>query len=598
MTALRTAAIRCSLTLAVILGAALPGLATEAIPVAEVAAGMRGVCVTEMDGGERVEFPVTVLGTVGAAAPERDFVLVRLDDERFRHTGVIAGMSGSPVYLDGRLLGAVAYGWTFSKDPIAGVQPFERMAGLKAEDDGGSRGASPAATSGPPPALAELAAGVSAGGLGRRVVDWLLPAVPEGLQRLPLVVSAAGLGEPTDWLADGFRRLGWLGVPGSTAGDAAVAAGASSLEPGGMVAAVLVEGDASLAIGGTVTEVRGDDVWAFGHTVLGAGRVTLPMARAQVVAVLPSAMQSFKFFTVAEVLGAFEADRYHGSWGRLGATVDLLPVTVAVDGRDYHFRTVRHEVLTPLLAAYLAQTTYATHGRTFGGQTVALDVGLDYPGRPRVAVRQLFSGGDAAAQAAAYAAAVVAYVETSAFDGPEPSGLSIGLTSREALAGAEIVEAVPDRWTVAPGESFGVRVRLRARGGAERVVRLELEVPSRLADGRLDLVVADGASWSAYDLRQRPPRPDSFADELAVLGRLEPSGRVVAALERPQPGVVMGDSPLPAPAGVVLQLKAGLGPNLGATAWGVVGRAAVDLEQPVSGAVRLTLTVDAAVASR
>lgn len=596
MTILRARQICCSSVLAAALGAAAPAAATDAMPVADVVAGTRGVCVTEMDGGERVEFPVTVLGTVGAAGPERELVLVRLDDERFRHTGIIAGMSGSPVYVDGRLLGAVAYGWPFSKDPIAGVQPFERMLGLKPEAASGVFDPVPmgvgGSANGSRPSIAALAGAARDGGLGELVIDWLLPTSSSARERLPLVVGAAGLGRPAGWIGVGFERLGWLDTPGG-AGPARGDVATGPLRPGGMVAAVLVDGDASLAIGGTVTEVRGDDVWAFGHTVLGAGRLELPMARASVVAVLPSQMQSFKFFAVDELIGAFEADRYHGYWGRLGATVDLLPVTVDVDGRQHSFRTVRHEVLTPLLLAYLTQTSYTTHGRTFGGQTVAVEIGLAYPGRPPVSVRQWFASGDAAAQAAAYAAAVVGYLETSVFDGPEPTAVAVRVTSREALAELEIVDAVPDRWTVAPGDTLGVRVRLRAHGGAEHIARLELEIPARVPDGRLDLVVADGASWSAYDLRMRPPRPASFADELALLGRLEPSSRLVAALERPEPGIVMGGNPVSAPAGIVLQLKAGLGPNLAATAWGLVARTSADEDQPVTGAVRVPLTVDA-----
>ena len=110
--------------------------AVEIAGLADATPGRSGVCVTEMDGGERVEIPLTVLGTIGSGTPRGEIVLVRLDDPRFEETGIIAGMSGSPVYLDGRLLGALAYGWAFAKDPIGGVTPFERMVDIEASSGG------------------------------------------------------------------------------------------------------------------------------------------------------------------------------------------------------------------------------------------------------------------------------------------------------------------------------------------------------------------------------------------------------------------------------------------------------------------------------
>jgi hypothetical protein len=574
--------------------------AAETLGVSEVRAGQRGVCVTEMDGGEMVEFPVTVLGTTGAAAPEGELVLVRLEDERFRHAGIIAGMSGSPVYVDGRLLGAVAFGWAFSKDPIAGVTPFERMVELR--DAAAAGPASPSATAagmptGVRPAVAELASAVHAAEVGAKVLGWLAPEPAGELRGLPLVVGAPGLGELRGWLSESFRRLGLVGAPAG-GGGATTIASEEPLRPGGMVAGVLVDGDAAVSVGGTVTEVRGDDVWAFGHMVFGAGEIELPLARAEVVTVLPSQLQSFKFFRTGDIVGAFRADRQHGSWGRLGAEAAMLPVRVSVDERDYRFRSVRHDVLTPLLVAYLTQAGYAARGRTFGGQTVGLEIAVGLEDGRTAELEQWFVGGDAAAEASAYAAAVLAYLTTSGFERPAPSAVEVRLATRETLDALEVVDAVPDRWTVAPGEQLEVRVRLRPRRGPERLERLRIEVPERVPEGRLDLVVADGASWSAYDLRMRPPRPASFGDELRLLERLEPASRLVAALERPEPGVAMGSGALPVPAGVALQLKAGLGPNLAATAWGVVGRVRWEADGPVSGAVRIALEVDAAAGDR
>ncbi len=291
--------------------------AVELIDPSEITPGSTGICVTEMDGGERVEIPLTVIGTVGPWTPEGEIVLVRLEDERFRHTGIIAGMSGSPVYVEGRLLGALAFGWSFSKEPIGGVTPFSRMANL-ADDRGHQTSAGPGR-----PSLVEMMEAGRDHRLGELLTDWLLPDSEAALHGLPMAVTASGTWSPAggDWLAESWRRLGWVSVPGGSSQEPSP----GSFEPGAMVAGVMVDGDAVLAAGGTVTEVRGDQVWAFGHPFLGGGGFRLPMARARVVTVLPSQASSFKFFTVGEIVGSFVADRSSGIWGKWAKLLPWCP---------------------------------------------------------------------------------------------------------------------------------------------------------------------------------------------------------------------------------------------------------------------------------
>ena len=193
----------------------------EILDVAEAVPGRVGVCLTEMDGGERVEIPLTVLGTIGSGAPEGEIVLVRLDDPRFEKTGIIAGMSGSPVYLDGRLLGALAFGWPFAKEPIGGVTPFSRM--LEVVPGSGERGGVAGR-----PQLTEMLTAAHDGTLGGELVDWLLPEDSGSLVSLPVTVAVGGLWVPSGdgWLAEAWRRMGWVATPGG-AGSAGEASGPS-----------------------------------------------------------------------------------------------------------------------------------------------------------------------------------------------------------------------------------------------------------------------------------------------------------------------------------------------------------------------------------
>lgn len=567
--------------------AALPVTATAVDPVglADATPGRTGVCVTEMDGGERVEIPLTVLGTIGSGAPRGEIVLVRLDDPRFAETGIIAGMSGSPVYLDGRLLGALAYGWSFSKEPIGGVTPFERMQEIEV---GGARPAS----IGGRPEMPELLASAADHSLGALLLDWLVPPGSGRLQPLPLAVTAGGLALPSDgsWLAEGWRRMGWVASPGSSATGAAAGTDAE-LVPGAMVASILVDGDATLAAGGTVTEIRGDRVWAFGHPFLGAGATLMPLARARVVAVLPSLMTSFKFFTAGRPIGAVVADRKDGIVGELGREAPMVPIRVKVGEEIYDFRAVRHPVLLPLLAAYLSQAGQSVTGRTFGDQTVRGHVEVRYPGFEPVVVGATFSGAQATAEASGFVAAVVAYLENTPFERPEVESIDVTFERVEELEAAVILEVVPDRRIVSPGDELNVRFRVQPYRGREEIFNLEVKIPEGLSDGRVDLVGADGAAWTAYNLQMRPLAPANFGDEVRLVNSLQPSTTLVAVLERQDLGFAVAGGSMSAPPSIVLQLRSALGPNLETVSYAVFAKTDLEVPMAVTGAQRIQLTV-------
>jgi hypothetical protein len=574
-----------SCVLILLAAAGLP--AVEPIDPAEVPAGSRGVCLTEMGGGELVEIPVTVLGQIGPSAPELDMVLVRLDDPRFEQTGIIAGMSGSPVYVDGRLLGALAYGWGFSREPIGGVTPFTRMLSLASGSATTPAGTGAAAVR---PALAELIGARQERRLGQLLVDWLTPSSMGAPQGLPLVLSMAGPGAlpAAGWIAEMWQRMGWVSAPAAGgSGDEAD----GPLVPGAMVAGVLVDGDVVLGAGGTVTEVRGDQVWAFGHPFLGGGQVEIPLSRARVVTVLPSQLQSFKFFTVGGRLGSLRTDRSHGVWGLIGRPAPMVPIDVVVDGRRYAFRGLRHGIMLPSIVGYLTSSSLGARGRGFGDQTVALALELAYQGGGTATVEETLAGSDAGLQAAALAAAAVGYLENSAFAPPALESVRVELASSESLEVATLVSATPERWVVEPGESLPVRLRLRPHRGAEYSELVEVRIPAGVAEGRLDLIVADGGSWTMYDLTMRPPRASSFAHELAVFERLVSSRRLVLALERREVGVALPGGTLSVPPSVVVQLRSALGANLETIEHAVVAKVEKEMPTAMLGAARLPLTV-------
>ncbi|MCG6948093.1 MAG: hypothetical protein LJE93_04145 [Acidobacteria bacterium] len=554
--------------------------AVEGLDPSEATPGRTGVCITEMDGGTRLEIPLTVLGTIGSGTPDGEIILVRLDHPRMQETGIIAGMSGSPVYLDGKLLGALAFGWPFATEPIGGVTPFSRMIEVES---------GPSATAvNVRPELEEILAAAGEETLGELVVDWILPADSGEQRPLPLAVSGWNPPPSGSWLAEGWRRLGWVAATGGGEGRSE---GSGEVEPGSMVAAVMVDGDVTLSAGGTVTEVRGDRLWAFGHPSLGTGTSNMPLARAQVVAVLPNLMSSFKFFTVAEPIGAIVADRRDGIVGHLGAEAPMVPVTVTVNGHTYSFRTVRHPVLMPLLTGYLSQASQAVRGRNLGLQTVSIRVSVHYPGLETATVSAAFAGVEASAEASAIATALIAYLESSVYEKPEAESIDISLDTVESLESASIVDIIPERRIVRPGENLAVHFRLRPHRGPAMTRTLMVHVPETTPEGRIDLVGADGTAWTTYDLRMRPLKPADFADEVRLVNSIQPSTTLVAVLERRDAGVVVPGGTVSAPPSVVMQMQSALGPNLDTVAYRVVAKTDVEMPYPVSGAQRIPLTV-------
>jgi hypothetical protein len=216
---------------------------------------------------------------------------------------------------------------------------------------------------------------------------------------------------------------------------------------------------------------------------------------------------------------------------------------------------------------------------------------LTYTGGQRVTLEETLASADAAAGTAALVTALLGYLQGSPYAVPQVETVKVSLSTREQLERADVVDATAERTRVRPGQRLGVRVRLHPFRGDIVSRRLEIQVPPGAAAGRMDLIVADGAAWTAYDLQMRPLHPASFDDELRLVGRLVPSTRLVLALETPAPGIALPGVSTPVPPSVLLALRSGLGAGVEATAHQVVGRVVEEFPFPLSGAQRIPLQV-------
>src|SRR6266436_3031725 len=387
--------------LALFLSVAVLGLSalradTPQMPISEIRPGMVGIGRTVFAGTQVEEFRAHILGVIeNVIGTQRNLILARLEGGPLAHTGVIAGMSGSPVYIDGRLIGAVSYALgAFSKEPIAGITPIAEMTdsatlaggvrppGAKIQIDlpltrenltaalrKGLNWNRPFAES---PRDAELQGVNAVGGLAGGEIGALLRPIAT-----PLVMSGF---EPQvgELFGSAFSSQGFVPTGGSAAG---LRPGEmpfeGPLKPGDAIGVMLVNGDLQMGGTGTVTHIEDDRVYAFGHPLYNLGPTEFPMTRAYVYTVLPSLFSSMKLSSTGDVIGTFTQDRATAIAGRVGPGPRMIPVTINLtqaraSTRTFHFDIVNDQMFTPLMTYAALLNTMSSYERQYGAATFSV----------------------------------------------------------------------------------------------------------------------------------------------------------------------------------------------------------------------------------
>jgi hypothetical protein len=486
--------------------------------------GQRGYGLSVFSGHQPERFEVEVVGVMRNSSPDNSYILARLTGKGLEKSGVIAGMSGSPVFLDGRLAGAVAFSWPFSQEAIAGITPIETMHRLA------STGAEPIAPAPPLPPV-----GLS---------DLLAGRIPEDLLSKQLAAFhpqvAGGAIASLQWSTSGFgeRSLGVLRealgavAPASRAvvtgsggnvdqpSPEAAAAAAAGIVPGASVAAMLVDGDLSLAATGTVTDRIGDQVYAFGHPFLGVGPTGVPMASADIVTVLSSQYSSFKIANLGEVVGAFEQDRSAGIAGRIGAVSPMIPMTVRIAGlqtREFHMRLASLPQILPSLVGSATLGSLDSASYAAGPQGIDLKAHFKIAGHGDLTVLQTFDGDNAGSASAAHMLALAAYLVQNPLERVRIEAVDVDIAQSRDPRAATLVDAHADRTAVHPGDRVNLNLELLPYRGKPTRHAFSIDLPKDLAEGKYVLLIGDGASADAVRLSIEPVDPVSFDQALALL---------------------------------------------------------------------------------
>jgi hypothetical protein len=542
-----------SATAAALLTVALLTVATahaalSIMPVKDVRAGMHGTGKTVFNGDKIEDFQVEILGVLENTGPKESLILGRLSGGPLEHTGVMQGMSGSPVYIDGKLIGAVAMAFPYAKDPIAGIRPIEEMLTVDLAQQqrlANSRGlgqslAKNADVASLFPAretagfgdtrMAEVSTPLSLSGFTAAAVDQFSPQ----MRKLGL--------EPRQGISTG-------GAPQDRMGDPA------GLQPGSMISVELMTGDMSVGADGTVTAIDGNKIYAFGHRFLALGPADLPFTRSEVIALLANINTSFKISSGRELMGVISQDRNTAIEGSLGKRAALVPLDISVTEatkhvENYHMRMVNDRYLSPFLLQMAVFSAIDATERAAGVSSIVVHGSIEFENRQDpVRLKNIYAGdGGSAMLAATQTAVPLAYLMQTGFDQLKVKRVSLQLESFEIKKELNIGQVYLSRKEVKAGDTVELMTQLDGENGVQVTRSLKYTIPLGTAPGTLFFTVADGPQTGLAELKQIiTETPQSPEQSISTVGRLRPSDKAYVRVWRAEPAYEVAGEELPDP---------------------------------------------------
>ncbi len=533
---------------------------TRIFPVSELREGMRGTARTVFRGTKSEEFNVEILGVLpNWIGPKQDIIIGRLSGANAERTSVFAGMSGSPVYIDGKLVGAISYSFPFSKEPICGITPFEQMASVV------ERAPATKIASGQPktfsyaellsnnwrPNLADIpVSGVVSGFTN----DSRLTAVAgQTFRPISTPLTFSGISQQTiDGLAPTLQRAGIL--PVATAGGGSRIAplepsNDSTLLGGDSIVVHLARGDIQIAAAGTVTFRDGNKIYAFGHPFFSLGSADLPMSESHVVTVVPNANNSFKLAVPDATVGSMTQDRATGIYGLLDREPKMLPVKISLTtsrGRteEVNFESAFDQLLTPLILNAGVGNALSANERGIGESTIEIDGEINIKGEESIHLRRRFAGMQAAVFAASAAAVPLGALLRADFDGMEITGVTLNMTASDGSKTATLDRIAADRTRVRAGEIVEITAFERTESGRMIAQKIPIMIPKDAELGTLSVMIGDGNSVQQNSaITQFVPK--SAAELIATINQLKRPDRLYAVLSRTSTGAIIGVSEMP-----------------------------------------------------
>src|SRR5690348_5471610 len=582
----------CGLALILLLSASPLWAANDPaiFPLSDVKPGMKGEMYTIFSGDRIEKTDLEVIGVLhNAVGPKLDVILVRLLGDQVQQTGVVAGMSGSPVYFDGKLAGALALKLgTFTKEAIGGVTPIQDM--LEVEQSRPSTSPEAARSSGVSASAPVQTFAVTGADSKQLLVPIETPLITAGLYP-----------ETLEKFGKFFSSWGMAAMAGGTA---APSPDDAKLKPGDMVGFDLVRGDLSISSGCTVTMIQENRILACGHPLFGFGKVEMPLSRAHVMMTLASAAASTKIITTGATIGTLTQDRQTAVMGTLGAGPPMIPLDLTLDTpaaeKKYHFEVIESPQLTPTLVAAAAYNGIIGSPAYGEGSTLQLNGTIQVKGHTPVRLDDLFAPADQTTPAPFFLATQVqadfGRIYSNPYESPQVERIELAVKTLPERRWATIDSAWLDRSIVSPGDTVKVKVLLRPYRGPAFVQDIPVTIPPQTASGKLELVISDAEflnrnvqSLAATTQGQLP----GLEEMIQLINRERHNDRLYATLLQPTPTVLVEDKEMPnIPASAINVLNQRQNPGGARLLWqSTAGEWSVQMHQVIAGQDMLTITV-------
>jgi hypothetical protein len=561
--------------------------------LADVRPGMVGQALTVFNGTKPEPFKVRVVSVLKQFLPKQDVILIRAEDPRVEHSGIVAGMSGSPVYIDGKLVGAVAYAWSFAKEPLGGVTPIESMLAERARPRRKTplelaAGGGDDPLSGGAPSSADDRPG--SGGPGHE------PDAGEGrLVRAAVPLSVSGFGpRAMAELADTLRPAGL--VPMQAGGGRALTGKIEPghVEPGSAIGVELVRGDMSMVGTGTVTYVEGSTVLAFGHPMFGIGESYLPLVDAEIHSFMPSLAQSFKMSSPLHEIGVLTQDRQSCIIGDLNGRTTMMPIDVRVIGpegkaRTFHAEIARSRRLTPTLASMVVANAVADAEPDVTDVIATVNGKLAIEGHGTLELAdQVFSTEGISGRVLGGARGLRALGELM-FNPFEPvivDRMDVDVRLELKRDVAEIVAVSVPTETVRAGDTVPVHVTLRPYAGAEYVETVPVKIPNAARGQAVHIEAASGV------MAHPDAAPaETLAGYIDNLHRYWTASNIVVSVQTPDEGAALHGRLIPDLPASALDTLRPANETRRAESYRIAERTVFPSKRLVSGRQELTVAV-------
>ncbi len=480
----------------------------------QVKAGMTGVCRTVLAGTRMEEFPVEIISVMRRVGPKRNLILARLGGPRLKETGIIMGMSGSPIYVGGKLIGALAYAWSFATEPMAGITPIEEMLEIVQRQERG-----PATPSTSP--MAAFAAGTGDRFLFPGTTPMLDMKQPVLMPiKTPVVVSGLSA-QGIVMLARRLEPFGLVVTPGGGVGK--LAGKAPPMLPGAPLCVQLVTGDIEVTAIGTLTERVGDKVLGMGHQFLGEGEASAPIASGFVHTIIPSRYMSLKIASPVRTVGALLRDEAPGLLGELGKAGDMIDVTLTVargEEKDtYDYKVFRHRTLSALFIADTIGASLQVWEHFPRKVTVELSVKIEVEGHAPIELVNTYSGPLTFMDIILDLSRPVGMLADNPFAEVKVKRVEAVARLRpgEQTAALESVELNRQRFY--PGEEVIAEVHYAPYQAPRQHVTYRIEIPADVTPGPKLLIFSDANTDMRLDRLSSPHRfePENIEELVALL---------------------------------------------------------------------------------